>query len=61
MLVGRQQLDFRELVGERPHVSVVISVLIALLELARLGEARLCQATPFKEFKVIGESTHEAG
>ena len=61
MLVGRRQLDFRELVGERPHVSVVISVLIALLELARLGEARLRQATPFEEFKVIGESTHEAG
>ncbi len=61
MLVGRRQLDFRELVGERPHVSVVISVLIALLELARLGEARLRQTTPFKEFKVIGESTHEAG
>ncbi len=61
MLVGRKQLDFRELVGERPHVSVVISVLIALLELARLGEARLRQPKPFEEFKVIGEPTHEAG
>jgi segregation and condensation protein A len=61
LLVGRQRLDFRELVGERPHVSVVISVLIALLELARLGEARLSQAKPFEEFKVIGEPSHEAG
>ncbi len=61
MLVGRKQLDFRELVGERPHVSVVISVLIALLELARLGEARFTQAKPFEELKVIGEPTDEAG
>ena len=61
MLVGGKQLDFRELVGERPHVSVVISVLIALLELARLGEARITQAKPFEELKVIGEPTDETG
>ncbi len=61
MLGGRKQLDFRELVGERPHVSVVISVLIALLELARLGEARITQAKPFEELKVIGEPTDETG
>ncbi len=61
MLVGRQRLDFSELVGERPHVSVVISVLIALLELARLGEARISQARPFEELRIIGEPSHEAG
>ncbi len=61
LLGGRARVDFRELVGERPHVSVVISVLIALLELARLGEARLTQAKPFEDLKVIGEPSHEAG
>ena len=61
LLGGRERVDFRELVGERPHVSVVISVLIALLELARLGEARLTQARPFEDLRVIGEPSHEAG
>jgi segregation and condensation protein A len=61
ILGGRERVDFRELVGERPHVSEVISVLIALLELARLGEARLTQAKPFEDLKVIGEPSHEAG
>ena len=61
MLAGRQRLDFRELVGERPHVSVVMSMLIALLELARLGEARITQAKPFEELRIIGEPSHEAG
>lgn len=60
LLTGQERVDFRELVGERPHVSVVISVLIALLELARLGEARLTQAKPFEDFKVIGEPSREA-
>ena len=61
MLAGRQRLDFSELVGERPHVSVVMSMLIALLELARLGEARITQAKPFEELRIIGEPSHEAG
>ena len=61
MLADRQRLDFHELVGERPHVSVVMSVLVALLELARLGEARISQAKPFEELKIIGEPSHEAG
>ena len=61
MLAGRQRLDFSELVGERPHVSVVMSMLIALLELARLGEARITQEKPFEELRIIGEPSHEAG
>ncbi len=56
LLAGRSRLDFQEIVGERPHVSLVISVLIALLELARLGEALLVQAKPFEEFTIVGES-----
>ncbi len=60
LLAGRSSLDFQEIVGERPHVSLVISVLIALLELARLGEAQLVQAKPFEEFKIVGESPSAA-
>ena len=60
LLAGRSRLDFQEIVGERPHVSLVMSVLIALLELARLGEALLVQAKPFEEFKIVGESPSAA-
>ena len=55
LLAARVRLDFREIVGERPHVSLVISVLIALLELARLGEVWLIQPRAFEEFTVAGE------
>lgn len=55
LLAVRERLDFTEIVGERPHVSLVISVLIALLELARLGEVRLIQPRAFEEFTVAGE------
>ncbi len=55
LLAVRERLDFTELVGERPHISLVISVLIALLELARLGEVRLIQPRAFEEFTVAGE------
>lgn len=60
LLAGRKRLDFLEIVGEQPHVSTVISALIALLELARLGEAQLVQAKPFEEFTIVGESPNEA-
>lgn len=60
LLADRRRLDFQEIVGERPHVSLVISVLIALLELAQLGEARLVQSKPFEEFKIVGESSSAA-
>ncbi len=60
LLADRRRLDFEEIVGERPHVSLVISVLIALLELARLGEALLVQAKPFEEFTIVGESPSAA-
>jgi segregation and condensation protein A len=61
LLAGRKRLDFQELVGHRPHVSVVISVLIALLELSRLGEARLTQKKPFEALEVVGGSSRQAG
>ncbi len=60
LLADRRRLDFQEIVGESPHVSLVMSVLIALLELARLGEALLVQAKPFEELKIVGESPSAA-
>jgi segregation and condensation protein A len=54
------RLDFSDLIADRPHVSVIISLLIALLELARLGEILLIQQQPFEEFTVSGESPDTA-
>jgi segregation and condensation protein A len=57
MIAGRSRLDFRELLGPRPHVAEVISTLIALLELARLGELRLTQAEPLASFTVTTDES----
>ncbi|MCZ6917476.1 MAG: ScpA family protein [Gemmatimonadetes bacterium] len=56
----KSRLDFKELIADRPHVSVVISLLIALLEMARLGEILLIQQKPFEELTVSGESPDKA-
>lgn len=60
VIATRDRLDFWELVGERPHVSQIISMLVALLEMARLGQVRLTQRDPLASFTVFGESAHQA-
>jgi len=60
LLATRSRLDFREIVSPDAHVSEIISALVALLELARLGELRLTQAEPLSSFTVSSESTDEA-
>jgi segregation and condensation protein A len=60
LIRATSRIDFRDLVADRPHVSVIISLLIALLELARLGEILLIQRQPFEELTVSGESPHTA-
>jgi len=60
MVAGKSSLDFKAIVGDSPHVSLVISVLIALLELARLGEIRLTQTKPFDTVTVFGERSDQA-
>lgn len=57
LIAQRARLDFRDLVGERPHVADVISTLIALLELARLGELRLVQDKPMSSFTVTTDES----
>ena len=52
MIQGRELLDFREIVGPHPHVSDIISALVAILEMARLGEITLTQQRPLTSFTV---------
>ena len=47
LLARRQSVAWGELVSARPEAWQVLSVLLALLELARLGECVLCQPLPF--------------
>lgn len=53
------RLDFRDIFGPRPHIADVISALIALLEMARLGEVRLTQAEPMRSFTIESEPLNE--
>lgn len=60
MLARNHRIDFAEIIGERPHVSDVISALIALLELARLGQVTLTQAQPLTSFTVSSDAPDQA-
>lgn len=60
LLDERDALDFLDILGERPTVADVISVLIALLELARLGRLRLAQRRTFGSLVIRRERTHAA-
>jgi segregation and condensation protein A len=56
LLVEHDRIDFRLIVGERAHVADIISALIAVLEMARLGKIALIQTRPFGSFTVANES-----
>ena len=60
VLSEREEVELGELMGERPTVTEVISLLIALLELARLGGVGLSQAGPFGPILVRRASTDQA-
>ncbi|MFQ5550258.1 MAG: segregation and condensation protein A [Gemmatimonadales bacterium] len=60
MLRTTQRLDFRTLVGERPTVADVVSVLLVLLELARMGTVRLAQQQAFEDFEIRSETANES-
>jgi len=60
LLAEREQIDFRVACGENPTVADVISALIAILELARLGEIRLAQSQTFGTVDIVRESAHQA-
>ncbi len=58
LLEQREKLDFLDLVGEQPTVTDILSALIAVLELARLGRLRLAQRRPFGSVTIRREATH---
>ena len=60
LLDARPTIDFREAVGDSPTVADVISTLIAVLEMSRLGEIRLHQAQPFAAVDIVRESVDQA-
>jgi chromatin segregation and condensation protein Rec8/ScpA/Scc1 (kleisin family) len=60
ILAERAQLDMREALGDDPTIADVLSVLLALLELCRLGEVTLLQRQPFGAVDVNRESTDQA-
>ena len=60
MLRDREQLELAELLGERPTITDIISMLIALLEQARLGTIGLSQVGGFGPILVTRATAHEA-
>ena len=60
LLDVRDQFDLLELLGEHPTVTDIISCLIALLELARLGELAVTQDAPFATVAIARAVAHEA-
>ncbi len=58
MLESRRNFDFAEVLGPEPTVADVLSALVALLELARIGRVRLRQRTPFTSLAIAGEPTN---
>lgn len=60
VLREREQVELSELLGERPSITDIISMLIALLELARLGTLGLSQAGGFGPILITRATADEA-
>jgi segregation and condensation protein A len=60
VLRERERVELGELLGERPSVTDVISLLIALLELARVGAVGLEQPGAFGPILITRAVTHQA-
>ncbi|HXV86253.1 MAG TPA: ScpA family protein [Gemmatimonadales bacterium] len=60
LLGQRDRFDLLELLGDQPSVTDVISCLIALLELARVGELTVTQDQPFGTVAIARAVTHQA-
>jgi segregation and condensation protein A len=57
LLQTKKSLTFMEIIEHDPTIAFVISSLLVLLEMARQGEVRLAQPTPFGKFEIISEAT----
>jgi segregation and condensation protein A len=60
LLQERERLELGEILGDDPTVTGVISCLIALLELARVGELRLAQDAPFGTVAITRATADQA-
>ena len=60
LLAEKPELDFIELLGEEPTVTDVISCLIALLELARLGALQVAQPQAFGSVLILRATADQA-
>jgi len=60
VLAMRERARWRDVVGADAEPWEVLSVLLALLELAKLGELRLAQHHPFGSVEITGDSASEA-
>jgi segregation and condensation protein A len=60
LLATRPRIDFREAVGPSPTVADVLSSLIAILEMSRLGEIGVAQAHPFAALEISREPVDQA-
>lgn len=60
LLAEREGFDLREAFGDAPTIADVISTLLAILELARLGRIHLVQPAPFSPVNVNRGSVDQA-
>lgn len=60
LLAERERFELRDVLGPSPTVGQVISVLIALLEMARVGRIRVVQPKPFERVGISREPTDQA-
>lgn len=60
LLETRHEIGWLEALGPEPTIGDVLSVLIALLELARRGALQLRQPAPFAPMVIARESAHSA-
>jgi len=60
LLEHRDRFDFADVLGPEPTVADVLSALMALLELARVGRLRLAQSQPFGSVGVSSGSADTA-
>jgi segregation and condensation protein A len=60
LLAVSPNITFRHACGEAPTVADVISALIAVLEMSRLGEIRLAQSQAFATVEIVRESADQA-
>jgi chromatin segregation and condensation protein Rec8/ScpA/Scc1 (kleisin family) len=60
LLAERAEIGWLELVGPRPAIVDVLSIFIALLELAKRGALKLTQPGPFLPLVIRRESPRQA-